>query len=185
MQDVKIFKSLFPIRCGNYRIEILSLRDMDWYIDNLRKDYYNKNLDFNFKRDITKKAIKIRIYDLVKEYSLDINSDGELRVLMKNESANEIVSGCTLHKHEKSIELGYFTVPKHQNKGLSSLLLKTITQKVSRGYTDFEYFKAVVHKDNYSSIRVLNKVGFNLTEEYKGSKTINQIYTLERYKSCS
>jgi predicted acetyltransferase len=184
MQQIENLIKTLPIQYDNKELNLLKIKDINWYCDNCRKAYYNKYMDFNFSTDITEKKLRESLYILVKQYIFKVKTNNEVRLILKDKCSNTIYGGCTIHERivdsKNYLELAYFIVEEYQNNGLASEMIKQLTDKLSRSSIKFNGFIAMIRSDNIASEKLLLSNGFHLLKEKQGKYKINKEYIKER-----
>lgn len=182
MIHIKELIDILPINCGDKKLSILTFDDMDWYIKNCKKPYYEEFLDFKFSSDITDSKLREAIYNMIIGYKLKINSRYEARLLLKDFKGKHIYGGCTVFEKNNThdIEVAYFVLPKYQGKNLGTDILKSICWALKKSSIPFEKIVLTIRYDNKASIRVAEKAGFKYLTEVDGKYRKNIIMYIDR-----
>lgn len=172
---------ILPINCGDKNINILTFNDMEWYIDNCKKDYYEKFLDFKFSSDIQDYDLRGYIYNTILSCKLRISSIYEARLLLKDKENTTVYGGCTIFedKNTKNIEIAYFVLPEYQNKGLGTMILKAVCNALVKSDIPFDNIIITVRYNNIASLRVAEKAKFKCIKEVEGRYGKNIIMCLD------
>ena len=96
MVYIKELVDILPISCGDKNLSLLTFDNMDWYIKNCKKHYYEEFLDFKFSSDIRDSELREAIYNMIIGYKLKISSGYEARLLLKGTTDNTVYGGCTI-----------------------------------------------------------------------------------------
>lgn len=169
-----LLKRVLPIEFNSKTLNFIENKDIVWYIDNSRKEYYNKFLDFDFSKDVSKKDWKNRVDYMVKQWELTPDKVDELRLLLKDNITQKIYGGCTIFDNrdkDNSVVVAYFIVPEHQNKGIGYELLYNILKLLAS--LNIKKVKVTIQEINEASIRLAMKLGFKIHEVVKGKKVQN------------
>lgn len=159
MLHINELLEILPINCKSGRIEILTMKYLDWYVDNCRKDYYNQYTNFNFC-SIPRKQLKDTIKNMINSYDNKVRDKCEARVILKNN--NIIIGGCTIFEIDKeNIELAYFVIPEQQHKGIAYDMLYNLIKSISISNISFKRFILTIQSCNKISIKLAEKLGFS------------------------
>lgn len=179
MKSIKQLSDILPIRYDDKILRLLSFHDIEWYSNNLRRDYYERYMDFKFSKDIAKERLEQILYQIAIDGLCGTASNHEARLVLCNEES--IIGGITImEKDDASIELGYFIIPEQSSKGLASKMLSVFIDKLRESKVDFKIIRLIIREDNAASIKVAEKLGFKLSNEVLGKYKRNLIYTLVR-----
>lgn len=181
MKNIKLLNNVLPIIFDNKRLTLISFNDIEWYISNCRKAYYEEYLDFKFSKDITKDKLRETLYNLVVSYRLNIKSYGEARLLLRDIYNNEIYGGCTIFERENStIEIAYFIIPKYQGKGIGKKMLFNLCKALANSSIQFNKITLIIRYDNYNSLALAKSVGFKKLSEFQGKYKKNIIMYISK-----
>lgn len=173
--------SMLPIIDNNITIEKLSNEHKDWYLKNLKDDYFSKFLDVKYNKKAEQK-VNSYVQSII---DLPISKTNEIRTIVIVDG--KVVGGITLHKMNKGIEIAYFINPKHQRKGYAYKALNIIMQKMREYNYDDVY--AIVQIHNEASIRLLQKLNFKEVEKVQGIVCTNIWFKLKlakiKLKKCT
>jgi len=180
MYNIKQLTNILPIVVNDLIIKLVSFEDIDWYIHNCRKPYFEKYLDFKFSTDISYDKLEVSLYNLVKSYKLKKVEYGEARLLLKDCIGN-IVGGCTIFEKDKdTLELAYFIVPEYHRKGIAYIMIKKVLKALCESEIKFNKIIVTIQSDNIASINLITKLGFIITSSFIGKYTNNYVYTIYR-----
>lgn len=173
---------ILPINCIDKKLNLLTFNDMNWYIDNLKKPYYEQFMDFKFSSDIQDSKLRSVIYSMVLGYKLKAESTYEARLLLKSKDGYTIYGGCTVFEKENcsDIELAYFILPQYQGKGLGTMLLRELCKALDKSNIPFDRLLLTIRCDNISSIHVAKQAEFRVLQEVKGKYNKNIIMYIDR-----
>ena len=65
MVHIRELIDVLPIKCQDKSLNLLTFDNMDWYIRNCKKPYYEEFLDFKFSSDITDSNLREAIYNMI------------------------------------------------------------------------------------------------------------------------
>lgn len=183
MKNIRKIKTYFPICYDNYKLDILSSEDLNWYVNNCRKKYYEEYLDFKFSTDISKRQLTEVIHNMILSYKLNIDTSCELRVLLKNITTGEICGGCTIFEKSegRQVELAYFIVPKYQGKNLCVDMIKHTIDMIKSYNDKCEEIVLTIRYDNQASINIANRLGFYEKTRDKGRFKENIIFAYKMF----
>lgn len=173
---------ILPINCIDKKIDLLTFNDMNWYIDNLKKSYYEQFMDFKFSSDIQDKKLRNVIYNMILGYKLKTQSTYEARMLLKSKDGYTIYGGCTIFEKGNcdDIELAYFILPQYQGNGLGTTLLKEVCKSLDNSSIPFKRLLLTIRCDNMASIYVAEQAGFRRLQEVRGKYKRNIIMYIDR-----
>ena len=182
MIHIKELIDILPIYCGNKELNLLTFDDMNWYIKNCKKPYYEEFLDFKFSTDIQDNKLRESIYNMIISYKLKIGSGYEARLLLKDTNTNTIYGGCTLFERNgfKDLEIAYFIVPKYQGTNLGTEMLNKLCLELKKSSVPFEKIVLTIRYDNKASLKMADKVGFKYLNEVDGKYKKNIIMYIDR-----
>ena len=182
MIHINELNNILPISCEDKNLNLLTFDDMEWYIKNCKKTYYEEFLDFKFSSDIQDNKLREVIYNMIVGYKLKISSGYEARLLLKNKDNNIIYGGCTIFEKNNfnDIEVAYFILPKYQGKNLGTLMLKKICIALKNSTIPFKKITLTIRYDNKASLKVAQKVGFKYLAEVEGKYRKNIIMYIDR-----
>ena len=180
MYNIKKLKNHLPLTFDNYQLDLLAMSEIDWYIDNFKKEYMNRFMDNSVvSRDDMYDRIKFGLYSLVLSYKTGMKISGEARMLVKEKGTDNIVGGCTLmEKTRKDIEIGYWILPEYQGNKICTKLIDAVIEMIKQMQC-IDSITLRIQCDNTISQAVANKAGFKHVEDEQGKKTINYIYRME------
>jgi RimJ/RimL family protein N-acetyltransferase len=181
MNNIIELLDILPISYKNKELNLIAYEDLEWYIENCRKPYYNEYLDFNFSRDIAESDLRTKIYELYYGYKLRLRKPGEARLLLKYKNTNIILGGCTIVERDSTtLEISYFLLPEEQHKGYAVEMIKELLISLKNSNIQFNNIIAIVQEDNMQSIKLVTSLGFKQTKSFKGKYKINKIYSIEK-----
>ena len=162
MINTKIIKAILPIEDDNITIRLVNYYDIDWYIDNIRSEYYYKYMQSNFSLT-SKTAFRTHFLNIITD-CISGSDAWCIRLIMLDN--NEKIGGCSIfnHKNTDDYELGYFIIPLYQNKGYGYKLLNTITHSIINNITNINLILDI-HNNNKASIKIAEKVGYKRYSE--------------------
>lgn len=184
MYNIKELINILPIEYENYKLRLIKFKDLEWYIENCRSHYYEQYCDFKFSTDISKAKLARILFNLTKGYTCKISTAGEARLVLEDEN-NSIIGGVTIFEKQNDnrdniLELAYFVIPKHWNKGVAYNMLKNIIYEINKTNIDFKYYTVVIREDNIASINLANKLEFKESSRDKGRFKNNITFILKR-----
>ena len=172
---------MLPIIDGSIIIEKLSNEHKDWYLKNLKDEYFSKFLDAKYD---SKNELKVNLY-IQSIIDLPLSKTNEIRTVVIIDG--KLVGGITLHKMDKGIEIAYFINPAHQRKGYAYRALNIILQKIK--VNDYSDIYAIVQICNEASIKLLQKLNFKEVERVQGAVCTNIWFKLKlakiKLKKCT
>ena len=182
MIHIKELISILPINCRNGELNLLTFDDMEWYIKNCKKPYYEEFLDFKFSTDIHDNKLRESIYNMIISYKLKIGSGYEARLLLKDTKTNTVYGGCTVFERNgfKDLEVAYFILPKYQGNNLGTEMLSKVCSALKNSNIPFEKILLTIRYDNKASLKVADKVGFKYLSEVDGKYKKNIIMYIDR-----
>lgn len=183
MTSFKPLYNLLPIRYNNRELSIITIEDLNAYIDILTSNFYNEFLDYNFKKDISKENLYKALECSTKHYEIKSDKVIDVRLLLKDVDTHEIIGGCSVICKDKELgvlELSYFIMMEHQGHNEAYYMVDSLINMISKSDMKFNYISAVVQSINVRSIKLLGKLGFKLVNTVKGKHTLNNIYHKER-----
>lgn len=182
MIHINELSNILPIRCGDKDLNLITFNDMEWYIQNCKKPYYDEFLDFKFSSDIQDSKLREVIYNMIVGYKLKVSSGYEARLLLKDNKTGIIYGGCTLFEKNKfnDIEIAYFIIPKYQNNNLCTIMLNELCTKLKYSEIPFNKITLTIRYDNKASIKVAHKAGFKYLTEVEGKYKKNIIMYIDR-----
>lgn len=182
MIHINELNNILPISCEDKNLNLLTFDDMEWYIKNCKKPYYEEFLDFKFSSDIQDNKLREVIYNMIVGYKLKISSGYEARLLLKDKDNSIIYGGCTIFEKNNfnDIEVAYFILPKHQGKNLGTLMLRNICIALKNSTIPFKKITLTIRYDNKASLKVAQKVGFKYLTEVEGKYRKNIIMYIDR-----
>lgn len=166
--------NMLPIIESNIVIEKLSNEHKDWYLRNLKSEYFSEFLDAKYD---SKAELKVNSY-IQSIIDLPLRKTNEIRTIILVD--NKIVGGITLHKMGRGIEIAYFINPVHQRKGYAYKALNVIVQKMKENNYSDVY--AIVQIHNEASIKLLQKLNFKEIERVQGVICTNVWFKLKSAK---
>lgn len=182
MIHINELNNILPISCEDKNLNLLTFDDMEWYIKNCKKPYYEEFLDFKFSSDIQDNKLREVIYNMIVGYKLKISSGYEARLLLKDKDNSIIYGGCTIFEKNNfnDIEVAYFILPKYQGKNLGTLMLRNICIALKNSTIPFKKITLTIRYDNKASLKVAQKVGFKYLTEVEGKYRKNIIMYIDR-----
>ena len=184
MYNIKELINILPIEYDVYKLRLITFKDSEWYIENCRSSYYEQYCDFKFSTDIAKNKLESALYNLIKGYTCRISTAGEARLVLEDKN-NNIIGGVTIVEKQNNnkdniLELAYFVIPKHWNKGVAYNMLKNIICRINKTNINFAYYTVVIREDNIASINLANKLGFKESSRNNGRFKDNITFILKR-----
>lgn len=181
MNDIKELCRALPIKYDNKILDLLTFKDIDWYVNNCMQSYFNEFLDFKFSTQLNEAELQTHLYNAIISYTFRVKSSSEARLLLKDRKSSTIYGGCTVFNTKNScIELAYFVVPEHHNKGIATDMLNHLVYALCNSNMAFDKLKIVIREDNIASLKLADKLGFKLNSTEKGKYKMNKVYILER-----
>lgn len=182
MIHINELNNILPISCEDKNLNLLTFDDMEWYIRNCKKPYYEEFLDFKFSSDIQDSKLREVIYNMIVGYKLIVSSGYEARLLLKDRENNIIYGGCTIFEKNdfNDIEVAYFILPKYQGKNLGTLMLKKVCIALKNSEIPFKKITLTIRYDNKASLKVAQKAGFKYLTEVEGKYRKNIIMYIDR-----
>lgn len=122
------------------------------------------------KRDLNKSLLEIENFIEEKnktDYFFKINPKEN------NEFAGTIAI-WNINREKKYAELGYELLPNYQNKGIMTNAIKEILN-FAFNELNFETIEAFTDKENLSSRKLLEKIGFKLVKNKVDEKNLNNV----------
>lgn len=182
MVNIKALSNILSITYDNKQLTLLDIKELEWYVDNCRQNYFNTYLDFDFARDIKAESLKTLLYDIVIGYKLQIASDSEARFVLKDTDIDRIVAGCTLKEQKDTLELAYWVLPEFQGNHIAHDMLHNLIKATSQSQMKFTRFRATIQDRNVISKKLVEGLRFINTGQHDGKYGINDVYILEREK---
>lgn len=179
MINIEKVKEILPIQINQYKLSILSLKYMDKYIDNCVKYYYNQYDDFDFAKDISRDKLEAYIYKLINSYLFNMAIDGECRLILVNN--NTLIAGCTIFERKKDLEIGWWVIPEYQHKNIGYMMMSKIIDELYTSSITFKNLYCVIREDNQPSIKLAQRLGFEMDKVVKG-RTKNNYILKHNYK---
>lgn len=182
MIHINELNNILPISCEDKNLNLLAFDDMEWYIRNCKKPYYEEFLDFKFSSDIQDSKLREVIYNMIVGYKLVVSSGYEARLLLKDRENSIIYGGCTIFEKNdfNDIEVAYFILPKYQGKNLGTLMLKKVCIALKNSEIPFKKITLTIRYDNKASLKVAQKAGFKYLTEVEGKYRKNIIMYIDR-----
>lgn len=183
MYNIKELCNILPYEFSNYKLRLASFNDIDWYIDNCMKQYFNEFIDNRFS-DYRRSILEKAFYEVIKTYVFKVDSPCEGRLILIDKNNNSIVGGVTLFEKvldsEDIIEIAYFILPKSQGKGIAYIMLYNIIYAICKSNMKFAKIAAVIREDNIKSINLIKKLNFSKYSITKGKYKNNITYIMDR-----
>lgn len=180
MYKINELKKLLPFNIDNIKLELLTYSDIDWYIEIVKQDFFNKYIDNRFT-DTSKEYLRFKLFNLAMSYKTGVKVQGEARLIIKDAVTNERIGGCTLFEVEdNTIEIGYWIIPAFQNKGIAKKLIYNIKDLVFR-LSKIDTIKLTIREDNIVSIIIAEKCGYKKMGDFLGKYKKNLVYGVMLY----
>ena len=157
---------------------VIGIRDVNWYIDSIFRPFFYEYLEHKPSKESDKIKIKAAIVSLVNEYKLNNPFNSDIRLVLKLNSVN--VGGVTLIKNKDDanyIEIAYWVLPEYQRLGICRDAINKIMTTLKLKYSSIEGFKLTILSNNYASIKLAEKLGFEVerVEKSKLNEKIDKI----------
>lgn len=176
-------KNKFPLHSNRLTISVLGKRDLDWYANEIKKDYF---IEFNDNKKILNMSLaetKFKILSLIATYSLPYSFIYEFRLIIKNKDTKENIGGITLFPIDildNSLEIAYWINPKYQGFGFATEAVNRIVQFIFTCFKEIDNIKLIIQKGNIKSIRLATRCGFTYKQILNGAYGVNVEYILKR-----
>lgn len=175
MYNIINLKKKLPFKLDRIYLDILTYKDIDWYIDTLKKDFFNEFIDYKFT-SVSDAELRFKVTNLAMAYKLNMKVPGEARLIIKDKKTDEYLGGCTIYETDNnSVDIGYWILPAYQGKGYAKELMNHISELVL-GLKNISNIRLVIREDNIKSLMVAEKCGFTKTGSFKGKYKENIIY---------
>lgn len=179
MYNIANLKKILPITYNRLDLELLSYKDLDWYIDALKSSFFNEYIDYKFL-DVSDSELRFKLTNLALSYKLSMQIQGECRFILVDKLTNQKIGGCTLFETDKSsIEVGYWVLPAYQNKGYAKELMNNIKETLFK-LKNINIIRLVIREDNIKSIMIAEKSGFKRINSFLGKYKENLVYEVRR-----
>jgi RimJ/RimL family protein N-acetyltransferase len=153
---LEILKNV-PLNCGEVTIRKFKLKDIIGYYNLVSDERVYKFLRSRNLRSYP--AVETFLLSIINDYSLA----AETRFAVVLNSTDEIVGAISMYidKRDRGVELGYWIGYPYWNRGyMTSVINASVSMLEKINDVDFVYAK--IHKENKSSLRVVEKAGFKL-----------------------
>lgn len=182
MNSIKEISKCIPIIYRNRKLNFITLDDLDVYCDILRSDFYNKYMDFSFKHDITLSKLKGILYNNILFNKMNTPNTYEARLILKDIDNQHIIGGCTIFEKDAGtvLEIAYFILPEYQGHGEALEMLKVLLKVLSASNIKFTRFRAITQDINMGSVKILDKLSFNVIRTFNGKVTKNLVFERNR-----
>ncbi len=168
----------FPLYTDSLCISILGKRNLDWYTDEVRKEYFYEYLDNKIVAGISRDRVRELLLMQIEfsKYEVDFNS--EIRLIIQDKNTKERYGGITIYHLNKNndIELAYWINPKYQGKGIATEALNALIDVLYNIISKYSHIILRIQQSNTKSIQLAERCGFKLKEVDNG----NKIYELKR-----
>lgn len=178
MKNLSKIKKFLPIEHKDLVLKPLDFNSIDWYIDNCRQSYYEKYNDFKFSTDIKEDKLYEHLYKLVKGYITNDKNISCVRCIIHKQ--NEIIGCITVVEKEDNIELAYSIIPKYWGRGYATNMLKCIINNIIKYKLEYKNIILEIREDNTKSIKVAERLGFEVLYIKQGKIKNNIIYALNK-----
>lgn len=165
--------NLFPIQSNEIGIELLKHEDIDWYIESIQTNFYNKYMDNKVQLgDLG--LIRRNAEKLAYLYKCNMKPPVYRGIITIE---NMRVGGISLYNKTLAhqVNIGYWIREEESHKGIAKKALKLVCEQV-KIKSDIKELIAEVQQCNIASNRLLESSGFIKLEEVKGKITKNNIY---------
>ena len=182
MYNIGKLKKQMPFLIDNLEIRLLDYKDIDWYINTAKQDFFNEFIDNKFT-DTPYEVLKFRLTNLVMSYRTGVKVQGEARLVIIDSQTGNKIGGCTLfEKDNHTIEVGYWIVPAYQGKGNAKKLIYNI-DKLIFNLKNIDTINLTIREDNNKSLIIADKCGYKNIGSIKGKYKNNIIYELKDRKN--
>lgn len=168
IKSINELKQILPIVYDNRIISLLKFSDLDEYICETRKKYYNTHLDFKIT-DVSEEKWRKGLSKTIENEILNIPNSYASRLIIRDSQEDSLVGGINIMEHNDGVlELSYFTTEEYQGNNESYKALDIIMRALATSNIDFTMYKLDIQNNNKASLRIANKLKFTKTGEYKG-----------------
>lgn len=181
MHNIVNLKKILPLKLDRTQLDLLTYKDIDWYINTIKTPFFNEYIDYKFL-DVTDTELKFKLTNLAMSYSLNMRISGEARLILRDKVSGDKIGGCTLFESDNtSLEIGYWILPAYQNKGYAKELMSNIIEQLFK-LKNIKVIRLVIREDNFKSIMLAEKCGFSKSGSFIGKYKENLVYEVRQLK---
>lgn len=171
------------IETNEIKIKHLNIDDLEWFIEESHTEHFNKYLDYKYSTASSnakaKAIIDERVYNKLRDIALmNNNIKDEVRFIIFDANNNRIGDiGLKIINELSSIEISYYISEKYINKGYCYKAIKVMLEAIKNSGYSGEIF-AVIQSANKPSIKVVQNVGFKISDNFAGKYTNNFVFNI-------
>lgn len=178
-------KKKFPIYSDRLCLSVLGKRDIGWYAEELKKEYFTEFNDNKKILDMTLSETKLKLLSLITTYSMSYKFIYEFRLVIKDRYTKRNIGGITLFPidvFDNSIEIAYWINPDYQGLGFATEAVNRIILFIFDTFSLKELcsIKLVIQENNIKSIKLAYRCNFIKTNRINGTYGINEVYKIRR-----
>lgn len=157
----------------------LSLKDIDWFIEESITKYFNEYLDFKFSDLCADKKSREKVINMLRE-KLEAcatrKNKTEKRFIVRYNNIR-IGNVALFERNNNKIEIAYYIKEEAKGLGIATEAVKMMLDALRQEEYNGELI-LIIQMCNKGSIRVAEKSGFKLSGCEKGAYTTNLIYSI-------
>lgn len=171
------------VETNEIKIKHITIDDIDWYINESHTEHFNKYLDYKYSTASSnakaKAIVDERVYNKLRDIALmNNNIKDEVRFIIFDANNNRIGDiGLKIINELSSIEISYYISEKYINKGYCYKAIKEMLEAIKNSGYSGEIF-AVIQSANKPSIKVVQNVGFKISDNFAGKYTNNLVFSI-------